>query len=295
MQRLHFKISQRGGFGKLFEAKTRSQKTINFNFDLDCSTAMQLRKYPFMPAHQKDSFGVPVQAKNTPIFQRIKNYLLTQIQDGRWKEGDVIPSEQALAAQFAVSRMTVNRALRELTTEQILTRRQGSGTFVAQQRYQATLLEIKSIADEVRTRGHLYRCQLHQLERGKASEHTAKQFGLADGAVLFHSIIVHFDNGMPIQVEDRWVNPAVAPEYMQQNFSNITPNEYLMAVAPLQTAAYSIEALAPNREIIDMLMIEAKQPCLVLRRKTTSKGQIASVATMWYPGQRYQFTGIVDQ
>ena len=72
---------------------------------------------------------------HTPIFQRIKDYLLAQIGAGVWKEGDVIPSEQALVRQFGVSRMTVNRPVRELTAEQVLTRRQGSGTYVAQQKY----------------------------------------------------------------------------------------------------------------------------------------------------------------
>ena len=117
--------------------------------------------------------------ENTPIFQRIKDFLLAGIAAGRWKEGDVIPSEQALVKQFGVSRMTVNRAVRELTSEQVLTRRQGAGTYVAQQKYQATLLEIKNIADEVRARGHLHRSKLQVLEHVKASELMARQFGLA--------------------------------------------------------------------------------------------------------------------
>jgi DNA-binding GntR family transcriptional regulator len=92
----------------------------------------------------------------TPIFQRIKDYLTGEIAAGRWKEGDLVPSEQALVRQFGVSRMTVNRAVRELTAEQVLTRRQGAGTFVAPQKYQATLVEIRNIADEVRARGHAH-------------------------------------------------------------------------------------------------------------------------------------------
>ena len=227
----------------------------------------------------------------TPIFQRIKDYLLAQIAAGHWKEGDVIPSEQALVTQFGVSRMTVNRAVRELTAEQVLTRRQGSGTFVAQQKYQATLLEIKSIADEVRARGHAHRSSLQLLEQSKAGDLLAKQFGLAPGTILFHSIIVHFENGVPIQVEDRWVNPACAPLYMRQDFAAVTPNEYLMAAAPLQGATYSIEALSPPRDIADMLAIDTRQPCLVLKRQTRSAGQVASAATMWHPGHRYQFAG----
>jgi GntR family histidine utilization transcriptional repressor len=226
-----------------------------------------------------------------PVFQHIKNYLSGEIQSGHWKEGEAIPSEQALAKQFGVSRMTVNRAVRELTDEQILTRIQGSGTYVAQHKYQATLVEIKSIAEEVRLRGHPHRSELQRLERSKANEHLASAFGIESGHLLFHSIIVHFENELPIQVEDRWVNPDVAPDYMQQDFSSITPNEYLMAAAPLQGVSYSIEALAPPREVADMLQMPARETCLVLKRRTLSKGQVASVATMWHPGSRYQFAG----
>lgn len=226
-----------------------------------------------------------------PIFQRIKDYLLAEIHAGRWTEGDAIPSEQALARQFGVSRMTVNRAVRELTDEQILARVQGSGTYVAQQKYQATLVEIKSIADEIRARGHVHRSELHLLERSKATDALAKQFGAKIGDVLFHSIIVHFENDIPIQVEDRWVNAAAAPDYMQQDFTHVTPNEYLVAAAPLQGVSYSIEAMGAPREIADMLHIVPKEPCLVLHRKTLSKGHVASIATMWHPGSRYQFAG----
>ena len=230
---------------------------------------------------------------STPIFQRIKDYLMGEIAAGRWKEGDVVPSEQALVRQFGVSRMTVNRAVRELTAEQVLTRRQGSGTFVAPKKYQATLVEIRSIADEIRSRGHHHRSALQLIEPVRAGEVLAMQFNLALGATLFHSVIVHFENEVPIQVEDRWVNPACAPDYMMQDFAAITPNEHLMKAAPLQSATYSIEALQAPREIADMLAIEARQSCLVLKRRTRALGVIASVVTMWHPGQLYQFTGSV--
>ena len=226
-----------------------------------------------------------------PIFQRIKDYLLAEIAAGRWKEGDVIPSELALVKQFGVSRMTVNRAVRELTAEQVLTRRQGAGTYVAAQKYQATLLDIRNIADEVRARGHVHRSSLQLLEQGRPSDLLAKQFGLPAELPLFHSLIVHYESGVPIQVEDRWVNPQCAPDYMEQDFAVVTPNEYLMKAAPLAGASYSIEALAPPRDIAEMLAIDTRQPCLVLRRQTQSGGRVASIATMWHPGHRYQFAG----
>jgi len=228
-----------------------------------------------------------------PIFQRIKDYLVGEIAAGRWKEGDLVPSELALVRQFGVSRMTVNRAVRELTAEQVLTRRQGSGTYVAAQKYQATLVEIRNIADEVRARGHVHASRPRLLERAAASEALALQFDLAPGTPLFHSLIVHDENGRPIQVEDRWVNPACAPAYLEQDFHSITPNEHLMAAAPLQGATYSIEALPAPRDMAEMLGIGTGMSCLVLKRRTTSHGMVASVVTMWHPGDLYKFTGSV--
>jgi GntR family histidine utilization transcriptional repressor len=230
---------------------------------------------------------------STPIFQRIKDYLLGEIASGRWKEGDLVPSEQALVRQFGVSRMTVNRAVRELTAEQVLTRRQGSGTYVAPQKYQATLVEIRNIADEVRARGHVHASRPRLLEQSPAGEALARQFDLAPGTTLFHSLIVHDENGQPIQVEDRWVNPACAPAYLDQDFARITPNEHLMEAAPLQGATYSIEALPAPRDVAEMLDVAAGTSCLVLKRRTTSNGRVASVVTMWHPGHLYKFTGSV--
>jgi len=231
--------------------------------------------------------------ESTPIFQRIKDYLMGEIAAGRWKEGELVPSEQALVRQFGVSRMTVNRAVRELTAEHVLTRRQGAGTFVAPRKIQASLLDIRSIADEVRARGHRHRSAPRLLEQAGASELLAAQFALAAGAPLFHSLIVHYEDEVPIQAEDRWVNPACAPLYLEQDFSAITPNQHLMLAAPLQDATFSIEAQAAPRDIVEMLALEKGQCCLVLKRKTRSLGRVASVATMWHPGHLYQFTGSV--
>lgn len=131
-------------------------------------------------------------------FQRIKEHVLEKIRSGEWKQGDLIPTEEAFTKTFGVSRMTVNRALRELAADQIVVRIQGSGTFVAQEKFQATLVEIKSIADEVKARGHTHRSELQLLERARANDQLASEFDASEGAALFHSLIVHFEDKTPI-------------------------------------------------------------------------------------------------
>ena len=226
-----------------------------------------------------------------PAFQRIKDHVLQQIHSGVWQEGQAIPSEAALVKQFNVARMTVNRALRELSDEKTLTRVQGSGTFVAQQKYQATLVELRNIADEIGARGHRHRGELQRLERCKVDTALLRQFELNAAPHLFHSVVVHFENDVPIQVEDRYVNPAVAPDYLSQDFASQTPNAYLVRVAPLQGVNFSIEASMPTAEVADLLRMETSEPCLVLRRRTRSQGQVASVSALWHPASRYQFAG----
>lgn len=67
-------------------------------------------------------------------------------------------------AQFGFSRMTINRALRELTDEGLLVRLQGVGTFVAEPKGQSALFEVRSIAAEIVARHHQHRCEVLLLE-----------------------------------------------------------------------------------------------------------------------------------
>ena len=242
-------------------------------------------------AKRKSAMNALPRIAGVPSFQQIKNHILQRIHAGEWKEGDQIPTEAALGHQFGVARMTVNRALRELASEQILTRIQGLGTFVAQQKYQSTLVAIRSIADEVRGRGDRHACAVKLLESVKAPAALARKFEARRGVRLFHSILVHYENDLRIQVEDRWVNAALAPDYLRQDFTHSTPNEYLMRVAPLQGVSYRIEARLPPAQIRNRLAMPAGEPCLVLYRTTRSLGTVASVVTMWHPASRYQLTG----
>ena len=91
-----------------------------------------------------------------PLYQQVKDYIVSRILNGDWPENARVPSENKLTAELKVSRMTVHRALRELTSEGWLERTQGAGTFVAQAKPQSDVLAIRNIAEEIEARGHLH-------------------------------------------------------------------------------------------------------------------------------------------
>ena len=108
---------------------------------------------------------------------------------------------------------------------------------------------------------------------------------------MFHSLIVHHDNGVPLQCEDRYVNPACAPDYLSVDFTKTTPTHYLLEVAPLWEAQYTIEASLPTGREARLLGIAVGDPCLVVVRRTESRGVAITLARLVHPGSRYQLEG----
>ena len=224
-------------------------------------------------------------------YEQVKTFIKIRITSGVWKPGDAVPSESALMAQFSISRMTVNRALRELATEGMVSRVQGSGTRVAELHRISSRLTIRDIKDEVVERGHTHSSCVLLVATEKAAALLAKTLGLRSGAKVFHTVLVHLENGIPIQHEDRYVNPLAAPDFLQTDFTRFTPAHHLLTRAPLTDASYQIEACLPGKAIAKLLHIKPTEACLAITRRTVSGAHVASMARLVYPGKRYSFSG----
>ena len=188
-----------------------------------------------------------------PLYQKVKNHILAMIDSGALPPEGRIPSENELVAALNVSRMTVHRALRELSAEGLLDRVQGVGTFVASPKPQAALLEIVSIAEEIRRQGGVHSSKVHVLRSEPAPPEIARTMQLPPRSQVYHAVLIHFDRGRPVQLADRYVNPVVAPRFMEQDFTRLTPNEYLIGVAPITVVDHVIEAVLADRKAQTLL------------------------------------------
>jgi len=242
-------------------------------------------------AASRSATAVASDAKNAQPatrYEQVKQYIRHTIESGERRAGERIPSELDLVASLGVSRMTVNRALRELTDEGLLTRVSGVGTFVAETKPQSTLLMIAHIGDEIRSRGHEYSYQTVLMRREVAPVNVSNALGLPPGASVFHVICVHRENGLPVQLEDRYVNPAIAPDFIEQDFSVTRPSEYLFSVVPAHDVEHIVDAGLPTRSEADLLQIAPEEPCLTLMRRTWTSGIAVTFARFVHPGSRYR-------
>lgn len=82
-----------------------------------------------------------------PLYQQVKDLLVERLIGGYWRPGDLLPSEIQLAAELGVSQGTVRKALDEMTADNLLVRRQGRGTFVAEHDQEHALFHFFKMTD----------------------------------------------------------------------------------------------------------------------------------------------------
>jgi GntR family histidine utilization transcriptional repressor len=222
-----------------------------------------------------------------PKYQQIKDLVRERIRSGQWGAGAKLPSENDWVDQLGVSRMTVNRALRELTHEGRVERVHGVGTFVAAPVAHASLIELKDIAEEIAHGGQRHDARIVRLRAEPASRAVAAQLAVTEGSDVFRALLVHFADDTPMQIEDRVVNPALAPDFLQQDFQQVTPTAYLMARFRPDEMEHRVQATLPDAATARHLRIARSEPCLRLTRRTWKNEQVVTRVTLTYPGSRY--------
>jgi GntR family histidine utilization transcriptional repressor len=227
-----------------------------------------------------------------PKYKKIANFLKKQINNKIWEQGFKIPSETELANNFSASRMTARKAIDEIVDFGLLKRIPSVGTFVTEPPAQSSLLEIKNISEEIAARGHQHKMMV--LSKITLTPNNNLTESLSDfNSKVFKIVIIHYENELPIQLEERFVNAEKIPYFLEQDFSKVTASAYLSSIAPLTDAEITVEAILPSKILKHNLKIENDVPCIKVSRKTYSDGFPISWAVLYYPSDRYKLTSSI--
>jgi GntR family histidine utilization transcriptional repressor len=230
----------------------------------------------------------PLNPASGPRYLQIVELIAQAVAKGVLRPGDRLPSEHELVAHFGIARMTVNRALRELSEQGRIVRVAGVGSFVAEVKPQSTLLQIANLGSEIRARGHDYRCDILAVERVAAALDIAAALDVRTGESVFHSVCVHFEDGLPIQLEDRYVNPRVVPDFLDQDLAATPPSEYLVRHVPFDQIEHLVDAVLPTVDQALRLSMPAAEPCLLLTRRTWTRTVPVTLVRCLHPSTRYR-------
>jgi len=226
-----------------------------------------------------------------PLYEKVKTYIVEKIESGEWSADNRLPGEPELARQLGISRMTINRALRELASESIVNRIPGVGTFVSSGKPASAVIEIHNIADVIRSRGLSYSSEVIELARVAPPRAVRVGLEVDAKARVFHALIVHRANGVALQLEDRYVTPEFAPAFLDQDFTAVTTTTYLSAITPPTAADHVIEAMMLDERARELLAMAEGEPALVVTRRTWVGDKLTTFMRLIHPGSRYSLVG----
>ncbi|MEY4766189.1 MAG: hypothetical protein RI907_2862 [Pseudomonadota bacterium] len=150
---------------------------------------------------------MPAPPAFSPLYQQIKALILHSLQSGEWRPGEAIPSEIELASRFKVSQGTVRKAVDELAAENLLTRRQGKGTFVATHAEEQVQYRFLRVAPDVQAPQQEGAAQREFLDcrRLRAPVDVARLLKLKAGDMVVEvRRVLHF-SGQPVVFDDIWL------------------------------------------------------------------------------------------
>lgn len=201
-------------------------------------------------------------------FRDVMAEILHRITEGPWGPGSLLPSEVELAEEFRCSRTTMNRALREVTELGFLDRKRKTGTRVRMAPIRQARFEMPIVRTEVEKTGASYRYKLIARDVLDAPDWLLARMNLAAGDKVVHLLCLHYANGVAFQLEDRWISGAALPTALEQDFTEIGPNEWLIATVPFSEVEVSFLAGAADANIVEYLDHQAGDPVFCVERAT---------------------------
>ena len=222
-----------------------------------------------------------------PLYEVVKHHITDGIVSGNYVPGAKLPSESQLVQRLSVSRMTVNRALRELTRDGVIFRMQGVGSFVSEASPTPSLAEVRDIRDIVAERGGKHSCRILQAEHVLADKDVSELFEMPDPLPVQRVVLLHYEDGRPLQLETRFVLKDFAPQLLEQDLTRISLFQYLQSVAPLSELEHIVEASLPDEFEQKNLELNQGQPVLRIRRRTWVGRNVVTLGYFSHPGESY--------
>jgi GntR family transcriptional regulator, histidine utilization repressor len=218
----------------------------------------------------------------TTTYKDIKTDILKKIHLGEWQPGSLVPSEQDLAAGYGSARATVSRALRELVEEGIVERKRKAGTRVRLSPVRQVRFEIPLVRKEIEEQGATYRYALVRSEILVPEDWQRARFNLRSGSEAIHLICMHFSDGRPYQLEDRWISLHAVPDARNIDFSVVSPNEWLVQQVPFSTVEISFSATAADQEQALLLNSVVGDALFRIERQTSWQDEVVTYVSLIY-------------
>ena len=148
---------------------------------------------------------------STPLYRQLDAIMREKVQSGKWQPNEIIPSENELARQYGLSRMTARLVVNQLAQEGLLYRVHGKGTFVAEKKITAQSLSYTGIREQVEQMGYRTTTRVLRIERVLASEKIARRFSLGPNEPFCYIERLRLLDGVPFSLHYTHIPSVLCP------------------------------------------------------------------------------------
>ena len=226
-----------------------------------------------------------------PLYFRIQQTILEQIQAGQLQPGAQLPTEADLARQYQVSRITAKRALDELVRQGRAYRQQGRGTFVAQARIR-DISGFRSFSEDIRARGFNPSSQVLEFKEVYPEDAIQERLHIPEAERVFLLKRLRLADQEPVAVETAYLPCRICPGLLQEDLAGGSLYSLLAEKynrVPTWADA-EIEAVMPEKEQVRLLKLKAGTPVLVAHRVTYAADyDVIETVDSVYRGDRFTF------
>lgn len=212
---------------------------------------------------------------NTPLYIQVKQKITQELMSGKWRAGDLIPSEIELAQNYHVSQGTVRKAIDELSIEKILIRRQGKGTYVTTHDEEQIQLRFLRLTSSKGNKEKL-ESQLLSFEKTRVNSYVANRLNLRPGSSVFKIKRVLTFAKKPLILDEIYISTirfkGLNAEMINQKKGSLYRLYESNYGIQMLNADEKIKAVSAEAEVSKLLNIKKGHPVLGIERVSYTYG-----------------------
>lgn len=207
-------------------------------------------------------------AQGSPLHHQIYLILRDAIRSGRYQPGELLPTEEALSAQFGVSRITIRRALDTLARADLIERQQGRGTFVRKDATSTPIrVPIYSIIEQISRIGLATDVRVVEFGYETPPPEVRAVFGADEGHRMQRAVRLRLQNGEPFLQLTTFVVDHVASTYTREDMEKMSLFELIgRAGVRLASGEQIVSATLATPTISQRLNVKIGAPLMRLIR-----------------------------
>lgn len=208
------------------------------------------------------------------LHAQISDWVLSQIDQGKLKADQKLPSENELASLFDVSRVTVRRALQTLESDSVIYRCQGLGSFVSDHRSPQTLIRLTDFSEDMKKAGLDASSKVVTFTQEPASQALAEKLDIKEGQMVYRIDRLRFGDQDPVAFDITWLPFKYGQLLDVETLSNKTIYEILEVdyQIPILRGSYRISAENAPEEVSDFLEIPSNTALMLIKRASYTIG-----------------------